>query len=189
MFPAAYVAWIWKKTARVIHHCHLSGSIFGVVHSKCNMETRTTNFLAAFFHNLSRYDAHHILEHLKLKVGGELSTIAKTNETYILFSTNIHVGSYKKQLGQLIKLYQSFAFLDSYQFVSQSLDNLVKTLKKMTFLLKQLFRNVLEQISLKLTQKSFFSYSYLDSFEKFKEFLPNYGDAWKFSLSGKSSFT
>ena len=146
-----------EKTARVIHHCHLSGTIFGVALSKCNLRARTTNFLPVFFHNLSRYDAHHILKHLKLKVGEELSAIAKTDEAYISFSINIPVGTYKKQSGQMVKLYQSLRFLDSYQFVSQSLENLAKTLRKDDFfLLKQFFHNVPDQIFLKLTQKGFF---------------------------------
>ena len=145
------------KKQRVIHHCHLSGTIFGVALSKCNLRARTTNFLPVFFHNLSRYDAHHILKHLKLKVGEELSAIAKTDEIYISFSINIPVGTCKMQSGQLVKLYQSLRFLDSYQFVSQSLENLAKTLKKDDFfLLRQFFQNVPDQIFLKLTQKRFF---------------------------------
>ena len=163
-----------------IHHCHLSGTIFGVAHSKCNLRARTTNFLPVFFHKLSRCDAHRILKHLKLKVAEQLSANAKTDETYISFSINIPVGTYKKQTGQLVKLYQSLRFLDSYQFVSQSVENLAKTLKKDDlFLLKHFFHNVPDQTFLKLIQKGFFPYSYLDSFEKFKELFPNYGDAWK----------
>ena len=179
-----------EKTARVIHHCQLSRTIFGVARSKCNLRARTANFLPVFFHNLSRYDAHHILKHLKLKVGEELSAIAKTDETYISFSINIPVGTYKKQSGQLVKSYQSLRFLDSYQFVSQSLENLAKTLKEDDFfLLKQFFHNVPDHIFLKLTKKGFFPYSYIDSFEMFKEPFPNYGDAWKNSLSGKIDIT
>ena len=94
------------------------------IHSKRNLRARTTNFLPVFFHNLSRYDAHHTMEHLKLKVGEELSAIAKTDETYFSFSINKPVGTYKKQSGQLVKLYQSLRLLDSFQFVSQSLENL-----------------------------------------------------------------
>ena len=73
-----------ERTARVIHHCHLSGTLFGVAHSKCKLRARTTNLLPVFFHNLSRYVEHHILEQLKLKVSEELSAIAKTGETYFL---------------------------------------------------------------------------------------------------------
>ena len=98
-------------SARMIHRCHLSETIFCVTNSKCNFRARTTNSLPVF-HNLSRYDAHHILKHIKLKVGEEVSAIAKTDETYISFSFNISVGTCKKQSGQLVKLYQSLCFLD-----------------------------------------------------------------------------
>ena len=30
-----------ETTARVIHHCHVSGTIFGVAHSNCNLRART----------------------------------------------------------------------------------------------------------------------------------------------------
>ena len=175
---------------RVIHHCHLSGTIFGVAHSNCNLGARTKNFLPVFFHNLSRYDAHHILKQLKLKANEELSAIAKTDENFISFSIKIAVGSCKKQSGQLVKLHQSLRFLDSYQFVSQSLKNLAKTLKVGDFsILKQFFSNIPDHLFVKLTRKGFFPYSYLDSFEKFKEPLPTYGDSWKNSLIGTIDIT
>ena len=121
---------------------------------KMQSESQNNEFLISFFHNLSRYDAHHTLKDLKLKVGEELSEIAKTEETYISFSINIPVGTYQKQSGQLVKLYQSLRFLDSYQYVSQSLENLAKTLKKDNFfLLKQFLHNVPDQNFLKLTQR------------------------------------
>ena len=144
-------------SARVIHHCHFPGTIFGAAHSKWNLRARTTKFLPVFFHNLSRYDAYQILKHLKLKVGEELSATAKTDETFISFSINIPVGTYRKQSGQLVEMYQSLRFLDSYQFVSQSLENLAKTLKKDDLiLLQQFFHNVPDQVFFRLAQKGFF---------------------------------
>ena len=128
-----------ERAARVIHHCHLSGTLFGVAHSKCNLRARTTNFLPVFFHKLSRYDAHHILKQLKLKVSEELSAIAKTDETFISFSVNMPVGSYTKKSGKTVQLFQSMRFLDSYQFVSQSLDNLAKTPRTGNCLLQGIF--------------------------------------------------
>ena len=179
-----------ERTARVIHHCHLSGTLFGVAHSKCNLRARTTNFLPVFFHNLSRYDAHHILKQLKLKVSEELSAIAKTDETFISFSVNMTVGPYTKKWGKTVKLSQSMRFLDSYQFVSQSLDNLAKKLQTGDFsLLKEFFSNTPDQLSCKLTQKGFFPYSFLNSFAKFEEPLPDFGDSWKNSLTGKVDIT
>ena len=74
-----------EESQRVIHHCHLTGEIFGVAHSKCNLRARTTNFLPVFFHNLSRYDAHHIIKHLVIETGEKLSAIAKNDESYIRY--------------------------------------------------------------------------------------------------------
>ena len=128
-----------ERAARVIHHCHLSETLFAVAHSKCNFRTRITNFLPVFFHKLSRYDARHILKQLKLKVPEELSAIAQTDETFISFSVKMPVGSYTKKSGKTVKLFQSMRFLDSYQFVSQNLDNLAKTLKTGDFLLQGIF--------------------------------------------------
>ena len=124
---------MWKKIGWSDSSLSSFRPVFGVAYSKCNLRARTTNFLPVFFHNLSRYDAHLILKHLNLKVGEELSAIAETDGTHISFSINIPACTHKKQSGQLVKLYQSLRFLDSYQFVSQSLENLVKTLKKRDF--------------------------------------------------------
>ena len=66
-----------EKTAPMTHHCHLSGTIFGVALSQCNLRARTTNLLPVFFHNLWRYGAHHILKHLKLKVGEDCLQLPK----------------------------------------------------------------------------------------------------------------
>ena len=77
-----------ETPARVIHHCHLSGTIFGVAHSNCTLTATTKNFLPVFLHNLSRYDAHHILKQLKLTANEELCAIAKTDETFIFQRQN-----------------------------------------------------------------------------------------------------
>ena len=161
-----------------------------MAHSKCSLRAGNTIFLSVFFHNLSRYDAHHILKELKLKVSEEVSAIAKTDETFISLSVNMPVGSYTKKSGKTVKLFQSMRFLDSYQFVSQSLDNLAETLKTGDFLiLKEFFWNNPDQFFCKLTQKGFFPYSFLDSVAKFEEPLPDFGDSWKNSLTVKFDIT
>ena len=53
----------------VIHHCHSSGMIFGIAHSMCNLKAQLTRFLPVFFHNLSRYDSHHILKNINVLHG------------------------------------------------------------------------------------------------------------------------
>ena len=71
--------------------------------------------------------------------------------------------------------------------MSQSLDSLAKTLKTDEFsLLKAFFSWTHPTVDWKLlTRKRHFPYSYLDSFPKFEKPLPNYGDDWKNTLTGK----
>ena len=78
-------------------------------------------------------------------------------------------------------------FLKSLQFMSQNLDSLAKTLKIDDFpLLKTFFSSIHATVDWKLlTRKGYFPYSYLDSFRKFENPSPCYGDDWKNTLTGK----
>ena len=62
-------------------------------------------------------------------------------------------------------------FIDGFQFLSSSLDSLVKNLSKGDFkyLSQEFDNNVLDLIK----QKAFYPYEYMSDFEKFKEELPN----------------
>ena len=146
-----------EVSTRVIHHCHLSGEVFGVAHSKCNLQARTTKFLPVFFHNFSRYDSHHISKNLKLEKGENLSAIARTDETFTSINLVMPVGSYTDKKNRNVRLFHSLRFLDSLQFMSQSLESLAKTLKTEDFaLLRQHFSSVPDQVFKKLTKKGFF---------------------------------
>ena len=165
---------------RVIHHCHVTGTIFGSVHSICNLRAQTTKFLPIFFHNLPRYDSHHILKNLRLLGGEKLSAIARTDETFTSFSIALPVGSYKDKRKKYVTLRHSLKFLDNLQYMSQSLDFLAKTSQLKDFvLLRQHFFHVTENLFQKLTKKGHFPYSFLDSLQKFGVALPPFGDAWR----------
>ena len=71
-------------------------------------------------------------------------------------------------------------FIDSFQFLSSSLDRLVKNLRKddFTCLSQEFYKNVLDLIK----QKAFYSYTYMGDFENFEEELPSKGKIY-------SSFT
>ena len=62
-------------------------------------------------------------------------------------------------------------FIDSFQFLSYSLDSLVKNLSKNDFkyLSEEFDNNVLDLAK----QKAFYPYEYMSNFEKFKEQLSN----------------
>ena len=89
---------------RVIHHCHLTGEVFGVAHSSCNSKARSTSYLTIFFHNLSRYDAHQIIKKATLLSGKKFSAISRIDETYISFSVSVPVGSYYTKIIKMQQL-------------------------------------------------------------------------------------
>ena len=62
-------------------------------------------------------------------------------------------------------------FIDSFYFLSSSLDSLVKNLGKDDFkyLSQEFDNNVLDLVK----QKGFYPYEYMSDFEKFKEELPS----------------
>ena len=74
------------------------------------------------------------------------------------------------------------SFIDSFQFLSSSLDSLVKNLAKDDFkyLSQEFDNNVLHLVK----QKLFYPYEYMSDFEKFKEQLPS-KEKFCSSLAGK----
>ena len=77
------------------------------------------------------------------------------------------------------------SFIDSFQFISSSLDSLVKNWSNYDFkyLSQEFDNNVLDLVK----QKRFYPYEYMSSFEKFKEQLPR-KEKFYCSLTVKSLF-
>ena len=170
----------------VIHHCESTEKISGTAHSNCNLRAQTKRIIPVLFHNLSRYDAHHNLKSLIVRPGDKFSANCRTDEVYISFSQRIKISEYICKDGRHVPLYSEIRFLDSFQFTSQSLESLAKTMQTSSL---QLLRNKFSDKSdfdvEKLRGKGFLPYNYLDSFETFSQTFPAYGDAWRNSLSGK----
>ena len=99
---------------KVKDHCHLTGKYRGPAHSKCsiNITQDKCNFIPFSFHNFSNYDCHRFSKKLVDKKNDkvEFKIIPKTNEEYISVT------------------YGCIRFIDSYRFLSSSLDTLVRTL-------------------------------------------------------------
>ena len=148
---------ISHKKEMVIHHCHYSGQVYGIPHSRCNLKARRSNFLPVFFHNLARYDAHHIFKNLQFAANEKLSAISRTDETYTSFSISVKTGEYKNKFNVKVPLYSHIRFLDSFQFMSQGLDNLAKTLQHGNFKLsREAFGNLNDDEFISVTRKGFF---------------------------------
>ena len=175
---------------QVVHHCHVTGKIYGVAHSKCNLSATINNFLPIFFHNLSRYDAHHIIKNLELEENESMSAISRTEETFISFSVSVPVSSYKDKNGLEKLVRHELRFLDSFNFMSQGLDSLGKTLQVADLkLLRTEFSNLTDEEFECTRKKGHFPYNYLDSHEKFNSDFPPLGEAWRNTLSGKIEIT
>ena len=100
---------------KVRDHDHLTGKYRGAAHNICNIncKQRSSSFVPIFFHNFSGYDCHLIFEELLIQAfekGYEPKIIPKSMENYV----SIQVDCLR--------------FLDSYRFLSSSLDKLVKSL-------------------------------------------------------------
>ena len=170
----------------VIHHCHATGKILGRAHSNCNLRAQRKRILHVLFHNLSGYDAHHILKSLIVRPGEKLWAISRTDEVYISFSLLIKFSEYICKDGGYVALYSEIRFLDSFQFMSQSFESLAKTMRTSSLeLLRNKFSDMSDFDYEKIRGKGLFLYKSLDSFEKFSQNFPASGDAWKNSLSRK----
>ena len=118
------------------------------------------------FHNLQGYDSHLFIKQIA-KVSGDLSCIPSTEEKYISFSKKIVVDHYfSKKMGKLLPKKFEIRFIDSFKFLSTSLNELVSILQPSDF--KNLNRVIKNNSSL-LARKGVYPYDYVTSFNKLKE--------------------
>ncbi len=101
-----------NKIKKVKDHCHLSGKYRMALCSSCNFtHAKLQKDVYVFFHGLSNYDSHFIIQKLHSFKEKQLSIIPKTSEKYLTFKIdNLH-------------------FKDSFQFLPESLSKLACFLK------------------------------------------------------------
>ena len=136
--------------SKVRDHCHLTGKFRGAAHSKCNLAYRVPHFIPVFFHNLEGYDSHLLMQKLGKYVQHKITCIAKSMEKYISFN-----------MGRI-------RFLDSCNFMSESLGNLVNNLAtdgdKYFHHMKRHFPNEVERNL--LIRKGVYPYEWMDNMNK-----------------------
>ena len=79
------------------------------------------------FHNLSGYDAHLFIRELGAHTS-DMKVIAKNKEDYISFSIKVPVEKYIDKNGEEKDKLIELRFIDSFKFMSSSLDSLTKNL-------------------------------------------------------------
>ena len=117
------------KDVHVRDHCHITGKFRGSAHQECNLKLGMKPEdikIPVVFHNLRGYDSHFIMQQIgeiaknhayKNKKGEEqhlkINAIPNNVEKYIAFMLANHLN-----------------FIDSFQFMSSSLENLVENIKR-----------------------------------------------------------
>lgn len=143
---------------RVRDHCHLTGKFRGASHSICNLNYKIPTFIPIFFHNLSGYDSHLFIKELASE-NSRIDVIAQSKEKYISFTKHILVDETDDGANTYIKL----RFLDSFKFMSSSLDSLANDLMDQAcYNMKKMFPDDFQL----MRKKSVFPYDFIDSFEK-----------------------
>ena len=153
-------------------HDHWTGEYRGPLCNKCNLLKKKNNFIPVFFHNLKGYDAHNIIgdqesnEYLH-KRNIQVKLIPSNTEKFISFS-------YCKPWEQFENNhFYEIRFLDSFAFMSSSLDALSRNLKDDQMHISKDFYNQFyiesEKTFKTMRNKGVYPYEYMDSFEKFKE--------------------
>ena len=99
-----------NEDEKVRDHCHVTGKFRGAAHRSCNVNCQSTKKIPVTFHNLRGYDSHLIFSDLN-KIDLKISVIPNGLEKYMAFF-----------------LGKNIVFIDSMQFMSSSLDKLVKNL-------------------------------------------------------------
>ena len=97
---------------KVRDHCHITGKYRGSAHRDCNINVRLNHKSPVVFHNLKNYDSHLIIQELG-KFSLKINVITNGLEKYMTLSINSKLN-----------------FIDGFQFLSSSLDSLVKNLRQ-----------------------------------------------------------
>ncbi|XP_065667559.1 uncharacterized protein LOC136087872 [Hydra vulgaris] len=149
---------------KVRDHCHITGKYRGAAHNSCNLKYKIPKIFSVLFCNISGYDSHLFIKKLS---EGKLSCIPINEEKYISYSREIKVGEFTNKEGENIETKRELRFLDSYRFMSSSLDALSKNL------LKEQCKNIGKLHSGKqldlLLRKGIYPYDWVDSVDKFNE--------------------
>ena len=107
-----WFCWQWCK---VRAHCHITWKDWGSADRDCNISFRVNLKISVVFWNLQNYDSHLIMQEL-----GKFSLL-----------NSIIPNGWKKYMSFTIN--NKLSFIGSFQFLSSSLDSLVKSLTKNDF--------------------------------------------------------
>lgn len=145
----------WK----VMHHNHRTGKFVDALCNSCNLQIKSTEdefFIPVVFHNLKNYDAHHIFRNFGKRVAAQFDV--KGRRSY----NNVKIIALNMERYVSFQI-ERLRFIDSYQFLSASLEKLVGNLTRDAF---HHVRKHLGNGDIVL-EKGIYPYEWVDSFAKF----------------------
>ena len=158
-----------SEDIRVRDHCHITGKYRGSAHQECNLKLRLNPDeikIPVIFHNLRGYDSHFIMQEIGAIVKNHTYKNKKGEDTQM--SINAIPNNMEKYMAFMLG--NHLTFIDSFQFMSSSLEKLVSNLPKDAFkYTSQQYKG--KEFDL-MVRKGVYPYDYMDSFEKFNTELP-----------------
>ena len=119
----------FKGQGKVRDHCHYTGMYRGAAHYGCNLRYKIPSYIPVVFHNLAGYDAHLFIRELA-KYTKDTGVIEKNMEDYTSFSIKVEVDKYVDKNGEEKYKEIKLRFIDSFKFMSSSLNSPVNNLAK-----------------------------------------------------------
>ena len=154
------------KDVCVRDHCHITGKFNGSAHQECNLKLRIKPEdikIPVIFHNLRGYDSHFIMQQIR-EIAKKHAYTNKKGEKQDL---NINAIPNNMEKYMAFMLGNHLTFINSFQFMSSSLDKLVNNLPKDDLkYTSQVFKG--KRLNL-MSQKGVYPYDFADSFEKFDQ--------------------
>ena len=154
------------KDVRVRDHCHITRKLRGSAHQECNLRLRIKPEdikIPVIFHNLQGYDSHFIMQQIGEIAKNHAYENKKGEEQHL--KINAIPSNMEKSMAFMLGNHLNV--IDSFQFMSSSLDRLVSNLPK------EAFKYTSEEFTGKklnlMSQKGAYPYDYMDCFEKFDQ--------------------
>ena len=118
---------------KVRDHCYISRKYRGSAHRDCNFNVKLNHKILVVFYNLKNHDSHLIMQGLS-KFNLKINAIPNGLEKCMSFSIT-----------------KKLSFIHSFQFLSSSLDSLLKNLNKvdLKYLNQEFDNNVLDLVKQK----------------------------------------
>ena len=155
-----------EEDIRVRDHCHITGVFRGSAHQDCNLKLKMKPEeikIPVIFHNLRGYDSHFIMQ----KLGQIVKKHTYKNNKGDDKQMNINAIPNNMEKYMAFMLGNHLTFIDSFQFMSSSLDKLVSNLPAEA--LKYTSERFKKEKFNLMTRKGIYPYDYMDSFDKFNK--------------------